>query len=137
MWNNILAELRRLPPVLFNLSLTVFAVIVGLIIKAISTLLLRYYSSKNLAYSFIGSFFKRLNGALTIFLPLLVLNLLLPLMTVGPTLYNIIDCSDGQLARLKKNGTHTGRIIDGSADYITAAFVFIGLGIGFPDQRYE
>ncbi|MEO5782220.1 MAG: CDP-alcohol phosphatidyltransferase family protein [Ginsengibacter sp.] len=53
------------------------------------------------------------------------------------TLYNIIDCSDGQLARLKKNGTHTGRIIDGSADYITAAAVFIGLGIGFPDQSYD
>src|SRR5437660_420590 len=28
-------------------------------------------------------------------------------------LYNIIDCSDGQLARIKKNGTHAGRIVDG------------------------
>src|ERR1700759_2470658 len=25
-------------------------------------------------------------------------------------LYNVFDCSDGQLARLKKNGTHVGRI---------------------------
>src|SRR3954464_2680836 len=27
-------------------------------------------------------------------------------------LYNIVDCSDGQLARIKKNGTHAGRIVD-------------------------
>jgi phosphatidylglycerophosphate synthase len=53
-------------------------------------------------------------------------------------LYNIIDCSDGQLARLKKNGTHAGRIIDGIADYISTAAVFIGLGIGgYANQKYH
>ena len=52
-------------------------------------------------------------------------------------LYNIFDCSDGMLARLKKNGTHTGRIIDGIADYITAAAVFTGLGMGHPDRSYD
>jgi hypothetical protein len=46
-------------------------------------------------------------------------------------LFNVFDCSDGQLARLKKNGTHTGRIIDGIADYIAVTAVFIGVGIGF------
>ncbi len=46
-------------------------------------------------------------------------------------LFNILDCSDGQLARLKKNGTYTGRIIDGLADYIAAVAVFVGIGIGF------
>jgi len=51
-------------------------------------------------------------------------------------LYNVIDCSDGMLARLKKNGTPTGRIIDGIADYIATAAVFIGLGIGYPDHTY-
>src|SRR5665647_2867156 len=30
-------------------------------------------------------------------------------------LYNVVDCSDGQLARLKKNGTAVGRILDGIA----------------------
>ncbi len=45
-------------------------------------------------------------------------------------LYNIFDCSDGQLARIKKNGTHAGRIVDGMADYISTAAVFIGIGIG-------
>jgi phosphatidylglycerophosphate synthase len=28
-------------------------------------------------------------------------------------LFNILDCSDGQLARLKKNGTPGGRLLDG------------------------
>ena len=50
-------------------------------------------------------------------------------------MYNIFDCSDGQLARLKKNGTHVGRIIDGIADYIATISVFIGIGIGFANQQ--
>ena len=45
-------------------------------------------------------------------------------------LYNIIDCSDGMLARLKKNGSNAGRILDGLADYISTAAVLIGLAIG-------
>ena len=44
--------------------------------------------------------------------------------------YYILDISDGQSARLKKNGTPLGRIIDGFADYITHIAVYIGLGIG-------
>src|SRR5436190_20554690 len=44
-------------------------------------------------------------------------------------LYNIVDCSDGQLARIKKNGTHAGRIVDGLADYTSTAAAFIGIGI--------
>lgn len=46
-------------------------------------------------------------------------------------LFNVLDCSDGQLARLKKNGTHTGRIIDGIADYLAGIAVYAGVGIGF------
>ena len=42
---------------------------------------------------------------------------------------NTLDCMDGQLARLKKNGTKIGRIIDGFIDYITSISVFLGLGI--------
>ena len=53
--------------------------------------MLRYYSRKSFGYSFIQSFFTRLNGPLTFFLPLLILNLFLPLMTVQPTAYGIID----------------------------------------------
>ena len=44
-------------------------------------------------------------------------------------LCNTLDCMDGQLARLKKNGTRIGRVIDGFIDYITSISVFLGLGI--------
>lgn len=50
-------------------------------------------------------------------------------------IYNIIDCSDGQLARLKNNGTNVGRIIDGIGDYISTASVFIGIGLGFANHQ--
>ena len=52
-------------------------------------------------------------------------------------LHNIIDCSDGQLARLKNNGSHMGRIIDGFADYLSTGAVFIGLAIGYHDHGYH
>lgn len=45
--------------------------------------------------------------------------------------YDVLDCSDGQLARLKHNGTHLGRILDGFADYIVSIAVYVGIGIGF------
>ncbi len=41
---------------------------------------------------------------------------------------NTLDCMDGQLARLKKNGTKIGRVIDGFIDYTTSVSVFLGLG---------
>lgn len=46
-------------------------------------------------------------------------------------LFNVFDCSDGQLARLKRNGTPTGRIIDGVADYLAGIAVYSGFIIGF------
>jgi phosphatidylglycerophosphate synthase len=45
--------------------------------------------------------------------------------------YDVLDCSDGQLARLKKNGTRIGRILDGVSDYVVDVSVYIGIGIGF------
>lgn len=41
---------------------------------------------------------------------------------------NVMDCADGQLARLKKNGTRMGSIIDGFFDYIVGASNVIGIG---------
>lgn len=45
-------------------------------------------------------------------------------------LANVLDCADGQLARLQKSGTLLGRVVDGAADYVSALAVFTGLGIG-------
>ena len=43
---------------------------------------------------------------------------------------NILDCSDGQLARLQNSGTALGRIVDGVADYISSVAIFLGIGFG-------
>jgi phosphatidylglycerophosphate synthase len=48
--------------------------------------------------------------------------------------FNICDCADGQLARLKKNGTPMGKIIDGIAEYTATSAVFIGRAIGFANR---
>lgn len=46
-------------------------------------------------------------------------------------LYNVFDCSDGQLARLKKNGTPVGRILDGVADYFVSTATYFGIAFGY------
>ncbi len=43
---------------------------------------------------------------------------------------NIMDCADGQLARMQGSGTPFGRVVDGVADYVISIVVFVGLGIG-------
>jgi hypothetical protein len=49
-------------------------------------------------------------------------------------LYNVVDCSDGQLARMKKNGTQVGRILDGVADYVVSIALYFGIGFGFANN---
>ncbi len=49
-------------------------------------------------------------------------------------LYNILDCSDGQLARLKHSGTPIGRILDGVADYAATVAGYVGLAIGYANR---
>jgi hypothetical protein len=49
-------------------------------------------------------------------------------------LYNVVDCSDGQLARLKKNGTNIGRILDGVADYVVSFALYVGIGFGYANN---
>ncbi len=46
-------------------------------------------------------------------------------------IYDVLDCSDGQLARLKKTGTITGRIIDGLSDWVVSVAIYLGIGFGF------
>ncbi len=59
---------------------------------------------------------------------------------VSYLLFNILDCSDGQLARVKKNGSSIGRLLDGIADYIAAIAVYFGIAVGYsnkPDQPFS
>jgi len=58
-------------------------------------------------------------------------------LVIGAILYftsNVLDCADGQIARLKKNGTKVGRIVDGFVDYIVSIFVFVGIGVGLTKE---
>ncbi|MCB9057935.1 MAG: CDP-alcohol phosphatidyltransferase family protein [Calditrichae bacterium] len=48
--------------------------------------------------------------------------------------YDVLDCADGMLARLKKNGSPVGRILDGMADYVVTIFAYITIGIGLSSQ---
>lgn len=45
-------------------------------------------------------------------------------------IFNVVDCLDGMIARVKKNGTKTGRLVDGMVDYIVSAAVFFGFAVG-------
>jgi len=49
----------------------------------------------------------------------------------------ILDCADGQLARLKKNGTRMGRLLDGMVDYITEASVYVGMAVGLRPEGWR
>lgn len=80
MWNDLIGKLQHLPPYAWNLVLTAVAVVCGLIFKVLATLVLRLYSKANLNFSIVRSIIRRVNKPLSWFLPLFVLNLLLPLM---------------------------------------------------------
>ncbi len=52
---------------------------------------------------------------------------------IGAVLYAasvVLDCADGQLARLKKNGTRMGRVLDGVVDYIVGISAYFGIAVG-------
>jgi len=59
---------------------------------------------------------------------------------IGACLYfisNVLDCADGQIARLKKNGTKVGRIVDGFVDYVVSIFIFFGIAIGLTREFHN
>lgn len=45
-------------------------------------------------------------------------------------LFAVLDCCDGMVARLKKNGTEFGRLIDGIVDYTVNIIVYFTLALG-------
>ena len=56
-------------------------------------------------------------------------------------LYAVLDNCDGMIARMKKNGSDIGKIIDGVVDYLVNIAVFIAIGIslvkdGFSSSGY-
>ncbi len=55
---------------------------------------------------------------------------LFPVAALWFAVGNVLDCSDGQLARIQHSGTPLGRLVDGVLDYISSVAIFIALGIG-------
>jgi len=58
----------------------------------------------------------------------------------GALLYmfsNILDCTDGQLARMTKRFSRYGRIYDGVADYVVGAAVFIAIVLSWQPEGYS
>ncbi len=45
-------------------------------------------------------------------------------------LFAVLDCCDGMVARLKKNGTEFGRLIDGLVDYTVNIIAYFTLALG-------
>ncbi|MCF6405822.1 mechanosensitive ion channel family protein [Chitinophaga filiformis] len=82
MLENLQRDLR-LPPFLWNILLGCAAVISGLIIKYLVAVILKFTSRKVTDYSFVRSVLKRLGTPISYFLPVLVLDVVLPFMELS------------------------------------------------------
>jgi len=49
---------------------------------------------------------------------------------IGVFLFSVFDCCDGMIARLKKNGSELGEIIDMFVDLVSNIFFYVGLYLG-------
>lgn len=81
---------QRMPPWVWNLCVVAVALIVGFIIKIIITSLLRYYKNTS-DYSFLKSALTHLGPALNHFVPLLMLNIMLPFMELTKQQESIVS----------------------------------------------
>jgi small-conductance mechanosensitive channel len=80
MPDQFLAQFNRLPAYLWDGILVALAIIIGLIVKFMLSLLLRRKPRNKPAFSFSRSLLNRLSKPFSYFLPLLAFNFLLPLM---------------------------------------------------------
>ena len=90
MFKELTDLLQHLPTYGYNIALAFLALLTGLVFKGIVTLLLKLYSKSSDHFSIFRSILSRLNKSITFFLPLLTLNLMLPLMELTKLQYAII-----------------------------------------------
>jgi small-conductance mechanosensitive channel len=81
MLENLQRDLR-LPPILWNILLGGAALISGFIIKYLLALFLKFTSRNTIDYSLIRSLLRRLGKPINYFLPVLVLDIVLPFMVL-------------------------------------------------------
>ena len=91
MLENLQKDLH-LPPIVWNILLGCAALITGLICKYLMALILRLTASKNPSdYSLIRSVLKRLGKPINYFLPVLVLDMVLPFMELAKKPMDILN----------------------------------------------
>ncbi|MGZ3874226.1 MAG: mechanosensitive ion channel family protein, partial [Mucilaginibacter sp.] len=73
----------RIPPLLWNVIIVVSAIVIGLVVKTIVKTILNY-NKKYTGYSLFRSFILHLSRPMNHFVPILTLNLMVPLMTLDP-----------------------------------------------------
>jgi small-conductance mechanosensitive channel len=81
---------QQFPDWLWNLGVIVFALFTGFMIKLVITTILHYYKNRN-DYSLFKSVITHLGRPLNFFVPLLMLDLLLPLLKLDPSIVISID----------------------------------------------
>jgi small-conductance mechanosensitive channel len=84
IWSNLFE------PWAWNLIIIALALVIGFIIKFVITSLLHYYKGNN-DYSLMRSAILHLGPALNHFLPLLILNLMLPVLKLDKIIFNFIS----------------------------------------------
>lgn len=84
MWNQFIENTDHLPDFLWNLILAGIAVVVGWLIKFLLAFFLRRSLNKQADFSLMHSTLLRLGQAFNYFLPLLLLNVAVPMMRLSP-----------------------------------------------------
>ncbi|MFB6456600.1 mechanosensitive ion channel family protein [Chitinophaga sp. Hz27] len=83
MWNKFIENVDHLPGIIWNLSLAGIAVLAGLLIKYLLAFFVRKSVKKSNEFSLIQSILLRLGKAFNYFLPVLLLNMSIPLMRLN------------------------------------------------------
>jgi small-conductance mechanosensitive channel len=91
MWNQIQQFLEGLPPVAWNLLLAGIAVLAGLLITWIISYFVKQACSKTSGFSLLRSVLQKLARPVNFFLPLLILDQILPFMKLDPAVYNFLN----------------------------------------------
>jgi len=88
----ILELSHNIPAFLWNIIIAVSSIIIGLILKFITSALLKRYASREQTdYSLFRSIITYLSAPITYFIPLLVLKLSIPLMQMDTSYLNMVD----------------------------------------------
>ncbi|NIG55580.1 mechanosensitive ion channel [Chitinophaga sp. Cy-1792] len=83
MWNKFIENVDHLPGFIWNLSLAGIAVLAGLVLRYLLAFFVKKSVGKTSEFSLIHSILLRLGKAFTYFLPVLLLNMSIPLMRLN------------------------------------------------------